>query len=84
MCEEVCVFSLYIFWQSQGWSPRTDVLLEKVVKQAKTTKHPWLIACDANMNATNIEKRVWSQSKHMLIEAPAEEVSTCRSRGPKR
>ena len=26
---------------------------------------------------------MWFQSKHMSIKAPAEEVSTCRSRGPK-
>ena len=42
------VFSVYL-WHSEGWTPRNEELLEAVVKQAKTTRHSWLVACDANM-----------------------------------
>ena len=42
------IFSVY-FWHSEGWTPRNEALLEKVLKRARTTRHPWLIACDANM-----------------------------------
>ena len=27
------------FWHSEGWTPRTEALLEAVVKQAKDTRH---------------------------------------------
>ena len=40
------VFSVY-FSYSEGWTPRNEALLEAVLKQARTTRHPWLIACDA-------------------------------------
>ena len=30
-------------------APRNEALLEAVVKQEKTTRHPWLVACDVNM-----------------------------------
>ena len=33
-------FSVY-FWHSEGWTPRHEALLEAVVEQAKTTRHPW-------------------------------------------
>ena len=31
-------------------------LLEAVLKQARTTRHPWLIACDANMDPEDFEQ----------------------------
>ena len=43
-----CVFSVY-FWRSEGWTPRYEALLEAVLKQARTTRHPWLIPRDATM-----------------------------------
>ena len=33
------VFSVY-FWHSEGWTPWNEALLEAVVKQANTTRHP--------------------------------------------
>ena len=42
------VCSVY-FWHSEGWTPRNEALMEAVLKQARTTRHPWLIVCDANM-----------------------------------
>ena len=36
------VFPVY-FWHSEGWTPRNEALLEAVVKQAKTTRHQWLV-----------------------------------------
>ena len=38
------VFSVY-FWHSEGWAPRNEALLEGVLKQAGTTRHP----CDGNV-----------------------------------
>ena len=36
-------------WHSEGWSPRNEAL-EAVLKRARTTRHPWLTACDAHMS----------------------------------
>ena len=44
------------FWHSEEWTPRNEALLEAVLKQARTTRHPWLIACDANMCPGDFEK----------------------------
>ena len=52
------------------------------MKEARTSRHPWLVACDANMNRTNFKKSLWYKRKHMFIEAPGEGLSTCRSKGP--
>ena len=56
------VFSVY-FWHSEGWTPRNDSLLEAVVKQVNTTRHPWLAACDADMCPEDFEskKNLWFQ-----------------------
>ena len=29
------------FWNSEGWTPRNDALMEAVVKQARTTSFAW-------------------------------------------
>ena len=44
-------FAVY-FWHSEGWRPRNEALMEAVVVQARTTRHPWLVARDANMDPT--------------------------------
>ena len=51
------VFSVY-FWHQEGWTPRNEALLEAVVKQARVTRHPWLIAFDANMCPEDFERSV--------------------------
>ena len=50
------IFSVY-FWHSEEWSSRNEALLEAVLKRTRTTKHPWLIACDANMSPEDFEKK---------------------------
>ena len=40
----------------EGWTPRNEALLEAIVRQAKVTRHPWLIACDANTHREDFEK----------------------------
>ena len=47
-----------------------------------TTKHPWLIACDANMSPEDFEKSLWFRKEQMYVMAP-EGVSTRRSRSAK-
>ena len=43
------VFSVY-FWHSEGWTPRNVALLEAVLIQARTTRHPLLIACGKHVS----------------------------------
>ena len=50
------VFSVY-FWHSKGWTPRNEALLEAVLKRARVTRHPWLVAYDANMSPEEFEKK---------------------------
>ena len=59
-----------------------EALLEAVLKQASITKHPWLVACDANMCPEDFEKSFWFQRETMHVVAP-QGASTCRSKGPK-
>ena len=70
------------FWHSEGWTPRNEALLEAVLKQARTTRHPWTIARDANMCPEDSEKSLRFQREQMHVVAP-KEASTCRSKGPK-
>ena len=42
------------FWHSEGWTPRSEALMEAVVKHARTTRYPWLVACDANRNPVDL------------------------------
>ena len=72
---------MYI-WHSKGRTPRNEAPLEAALKQARTTRHPWLIASDANMCPEDFEKSLWFQSDRMHVVAP-KEASTCRSKGPK-
>ena len=74
------VFSVY-FWHSEDWIPRNEALLEGVVKQATTTRHPWLVTCDANMWPGYFEKGLWFRRERMHVAAP-QEVSTCKSKDP--
>ena len=37
--------------------PGNEALLEAVLKRARVTQHPWLIACDANMSPKDFEKK---------------------------
>ena len=77
------VFAGY-FWHSEGWTPRNEALLEAVLKRARVTRHPWLVACDANLSPVDVEKKsLWFQRNRMLVVAP-EKASTCRPEGVQR
>ena len=54
--------------------------MEAVVKQARTTRHPSLVACDANMNP--VEKSLWLKEQRMFMNAPEDGTSAFRSTGP--
>ena len=75
------IFSVY-FWRSEEWSSRNEALLEAVLKRTRTTRHPWLIARDANMSPEDFEKSLWFRKDQMHVIAPAG-VSTCRSKNAK-
>ena len=51
-----CASSRLYFWHSEGWTPRNEAITEAVLKGARTTKHPWLMACDTNMSPEDFEK----------------------------
>ena len=70
------------FWHTERWSPRNEAILEAVLKSARTKKHPWLIACDANMSPEDFEESLWFRKDQMHVTAP-KGVSTCRSKKPK-
>ena len=59
--------------------PRNEALLEADVKQASTTRHPWSIACDANMCPEDSEKSLLFSRELMHAVAP-KGASTCRSK----
>ena len=58
-----------LFWHSECKTPRNDALLEAVLKQARTTRHPWLVTCDANMCPEDFEKSLWFQRETMHVVA---------------
>ena len=55
MCEEVCESSPKTSG-TQKAGPRNEALMEAVVKQVKTTRHPWLTACHAKMCPEDFKK----------------------------
>ena len=55
-----------------GWTNRNEALMETVVKQARTTRHPSLVACGANMNPRDFTKGAWFKDRSMFIEAPGQ------------
>ena len=67
------VFSVY-FWHSEGWTLKNEALLEAFLKQAKTTRYPWLIACDANMCSEDFEKSL-PEKKRPRAGRKAQKVS---------
>ena len=58
------MFSVY-FWHSEGWTPRNEAIVGAVLKRVRTTKHPWLIVCDANMSVEEFEKSFWFRKDQM-------------------
>ena len=60
MCEEVC--------ESFPYTSGTRHFMKRV----STTRHPRLIACDANMCPKDFEKRLWLRSRHMFIKGTGE------------
>ena len=70
------------FWHTEAWSPRDEAILEAVLKRTRATKHPWLIACDADMSPEDFERSLWFRKDQMHVIAP-EGVSTCRSKNVK-
>ena len=40
--------------------------MEAVVKQVRSTKRPWLIACDANICPEDFKKSLWFQIRHVF------------------
>ena len=52
-----------------------------VVRQARTTKHPWSTACDASIEAVVFKDGLLFKESRMFIVTP-EGVSTCGSTSP--
>ena len=66
---------------SEGCSSKNEALLEAVLKKTRTTKPPWLIACDAWARKIS-KKTLWFRKDKMHVIAPGR-VSTCRSKKTK-
>ena len=56
------VFTVY-FWHSEGWTQKNEALINGAVNQARTTRHLWLMACDANMTPKDFRKSKCFQDK---------------------
>ena len=52
------MFAAY-FWRTEVWHPRNEAILAAVLQRARATKHPWLVACDANMSPVDFEESLW-------------------------
>ena len=74
----------YISGAQKAGHREMKLSLEAVVKQVRTTRHPWLIACDANMCPEDFKKDLWFKNRHLFIEASGGGISACRSKGAKR
>ena len=72
------MFAAY-FWHTEGWTPSNVAILEAVLKRARATKHPWLVACDANMSAVDFEKSLSFRKDRKHVMAP-EGASSCASK----
>ena len=79
MSKKVCGFFCRIFGIQKGGRLRTEALMEAVVKQMRTTRHLWLVACD-NMNPEDFKKSLGLTEKSMFFETLDERISTCRSK----
>ena len=52
----------------------------RLVKQARSTRRPWLVACDVNMDPDGFRKSLWLKEECVSIEAPEQGISTSRSK----
>ena len=59
-----------------------EAILEAVLKRATITKHPWLMASDANTRPKDFDKSLSFRKDQMHVVAP-EKASTCRSKSTK-
>ena len=82
MCEEACGSSQCTSGTQKAGHLGNETLLEAVLKQAKVARHPWLVACDANMDPEDFEISFWFQRNQMHVVA-RRDASTCRSKGSK-
>ena len=76
------VFSAYS-WHSEGRTPRYEALWQEVLKRARMTRHPWLLACDANMNPVDFENSLWLRKNQMHV-VDSGKASACRSENVRR
>ena len=50
------------------------------MQRARITRHPWLVACDANISPVDFEKGLWFRKDRMHLP---EKASPCRSKSAK-
>ena len=65
------VFAVY-FWHSEGWTPRNEALM--VVKQGRTTRHPWQVACQSNMDSGDVQTSLWVKENVCLLNRQKREL----------
>ena len=57
------------FLSLEGWTPRNGAVMEVLVKLARATRHPWLMACDANLNPEYFKNKFSFNDRCMCVEA---------------
>ena len=77
MYVQACECLQHTSGRTKGWTPRNEAL-----KRARTTKHPWLVACGADMSQVDFEKSHRFRKDRMHVIVP-EGASTCRSKSAK-
>ena len=73
------VFAVF-FWHSEGSTPRDEALMEAVIEQTRTTRHPWMVASDDKMNPEDFEEEPVVQRESIFIEAPEKNKPTIPQR----
>ena len=53
------------FLHSEGGTSRHEVLI--VVKEARTTRLSWLVACDVTMVFEDFNRRLWFREKSLFF-----------------
>ena len=71
------VFSENI-WQSEGWTPRIEAVMEAVAEQVRITRHPLLIVCDANRCPEDFEKSLWFQRRQNNLQLADQKAPMAR------
>ena len=58
-------------------------MVEEAAKQARTTKHPWFVACDDNMDPADFRRSVRFKGRCLFIKRQDKELPLADPRAQK-